>query len=134
MRTAARKLAVTARRPTPLVTARPHAAARPRTTTAAVRQEATIDPASATAPPGRTVTVYTRVGCHLCDEAVAIVRAAVGDRATVVLRDVDADPDLYERYTVRVPVVAVDGVEVAEYQVTPGQLDAALSARGPGAL
>jgi predicted thioredoxin/glutaredoxin len=76
-----------------------------------------------------TVTVYTRVGCHLCDEAIAVVRAAAEGRAHVELVDIDADPDLHDRYTVRVPVVAVDGVEIAQYQVAPEQIAQALSPR-----
>lgn len=73
-----------------------------------------------------TVTVYTRAGCHLCEDAIAIVRQVAAERADVVLVDIDADPRLHDRYTVRVPVVAVDGVEVAEYQVAREQLRAAL--------
>jgi glutaredoxin len=73
-----------------------------------------------------TVTVYTRRGCHLCDDAIAIVRQVAGRRADVVLVDIDTDPALVERYTVRVPVVAVDGVEIADYQVSPDQLLTAL--------
>lgn len=74
----------------------------------------------------RTVTVYSRAGCHLCEQAIAVVEAAVDPSDTVTVVDIDADPALYERYTVRVPVVAVDDIEVAEYQVTPEQLRAAL--------
>ncbi len=74
----------------------------------------------------RTVTVYTRRGCHLCDDAIAIVRRVAAGRADVDLVDIDADPALYERYTVRVPVVAVDGVEIADYQVAADQLESAL--------
>jgi glutaredoxin len=73
-----------------------------------------------------TVTVYTRHGCHLCDEAIAVVRLVADGRAEVELIDIDADPLLTERYTVRVPVVAVDGVEVAQYQLAPEQLEVAL--------
>lgn len=81
-----------------------------------------------TVPTGqRTVTVYTRQGCHLCDEAIAVVRLVADGRADVELIDIDADPELTERYTVRVPVVAVDGVEVAQYQIAPEQLEAALT-------
>jgi glutaredoxin len=75
----------------------------------------------------RTVTVYTRPGCHLCDEAIAVVRLIADGRADIELIDIDADPALTERYTVRVPVVAVDGVEVAQYQIAPEQLEAALA-------
>ena len=74
----------------------------------------------------RTVTVYTRRGCHLCDDAIAIVRRVAAGRADVDLVDIDADPALYERYTVRVPVVAVDGVEIADYQIAADQLESAL--------
>lgn len=76
-----------------------------------------------------TVTVYTRAGCHLCDEAIATVREVATGRARIELVDIDADPALYERYTVRVPVVAVDGVEIADYQIAPDQLEWALSGR-----
>lgn len=75
----------------------------------------------------RTITVYTRQGCHLCDDAIGVVRRVARGRAEIALVDIDADPSLTERYTVRVPVVAVDGVEIAEYQVAPEQLEAALA-------
>lgn len=75
--------------------------------------------------PRRTVTVYTRQGCHLCEEAEAVVRR-VARGHDVRLVDVDADPAITERYTVRVPVIEVDGVEVAEFQIDPPTLRAAL--------
>lgn len=80
--------------------------------------------------PSRSVTVYTRRGCHLCDEAIAVVRQVAHEqrRVAVELVDIDTDPALVERYTIRVPVIAVDGVEIAEYQVAWEQLRAALSA------
>lgn len=73
----------------------------------------------------RTVVVYTRQGCHLCEEAEVVVRR-VARGHDVRLVDIDADPSLTERYTVRVPVVTVDGAEVAEFQVDPATLRAAL--------
>lgn len=77
--------------------------------------------------PRPVVTVYTRRGCHLCEAAEAAVRRLARRRADVVLVDVDADPALAARYTVRVPVVAVDGVEVAELEVDPATVRAALA-------
>ena len=74
----------------------------------------------------KTVTLYTRAGCHLCEAAEATIRAALGAGDDLRLVDIDADPALTERYTVRVPVVEVDGVEVAEYEVDPAQLAALL--------
>lgn len=74
------------------------------------------------------VTVYTRAGCHLCEQAEAVV-ARVARRADVELVDIDTDPVLQQRYTVRVPVVAVDGEEVAEFEVDARALRAALRQR-----
>ncbi|CAN5843906.1 glutaredoxin family protein [soil metagenome] len=74
-----------------------------------------------------TITVYTRVGCHLCDDAIALVRQVAADRAHVEVVDIDTDPQLVARYTVRVPVIAVDGVEIADYQIARDQLESALA-------
>ena len=64
------------------------------------------------------VTVYTRFGCHLCEEAERVLRTeqATGGVA-LELVDIDRDPELVRRYGVRVPVVAVDGEELFEYEV-----------------
>jgi glutaredoxin len=56
----------------------------------------------------REVVLYTRVGCHLCDDArELLVRHGLAPRSV----DIDADPELRERYDVCVPVVVIDGVE-----------------------
>ena len=72
-----------------------------------------------------TVTLYTRVGCHLCEEAERVLE---GERAAMPFRlelvDIDRDPELVRRYGVRVPVVAVDGVELFEYEVPTDRLRA----------
>lgn len=75
--------------------------------------------------PRRSVVVYTRVGCHLCEQAEAVVRR-VARRHDVRVVDIDADPEITERYTVRVPVVEVDGREIAEFQVDAATLRQAL--------
>jgi glutaredoxin len=60
----------------------------------------------------RTVTLYGRPGCHLCDDARAILEQV---RATHPFRleeiDIDTDDALFKRYLERIPVVAVDGAE-----------------------
>lgn len=71
--------------------------------------------------PRRVVTVYTRQGCHLCQEAEALVRR-VARRHDVRIVDIDADPSITERYTVRVPVVEVDGREIAEFSIDSATL------------
>lgn len=54
------------------------------------------------------VTLYTRVGCHLCEEALALL-ARYGIAPELV--DIDADPGLRDRYNTCVPVVVIDGRE-----------------------
>jgi glutaredoxin len=79
----------------------------------------------------RTVVLYTRLGCHLCEEAERVLReqrAAVGFDLELV--DVDRDPELARRYGVRVPVVAVDGEDLFEYEVPVDLLQARLGEVG----
>ena len=54
------------------------------------------------------VVLYTRQGCHLCDEAHRLLRRY---GLTVSLIDIDSDPELNSRYNECVPVVVVDGKE-----------------------
>jgi len=54
------------------------------------------------------VLLYTRSGCHLCDDAKEVLeRHGLAPR----LIDIDADPQLQQRYNECVPVVVIDGVE-----------------------
>lgn len=55
-----------------------------------------------------SVTLYTRQGCHLCDDAHALL-VRHGLRPQLV--DIDADPALRERYSECVPVVEINGRE-----------------------
>jgi glutaredoxin len=54
------------------------------------------------------VILYTRQGCHLCEEAHAILLSEGANlRLTVI--DVDSDPAVRAAHGEWVPVVAVDG-------------------------
>jgi hypothetical protein len=75
--------------------------------------------------PRPEVVVYTRQRCGLCRRAEAIV-AREARRADVRHVDVDGDPDLVAAFGVRVPVVTVDGHEVAELELAPGVVRAAV--------
>jgi len=56
----------------------------------------------------RDIILYTRQGCHLCDEAEqTLIRCQLIPR----LIDIDADPELTARYNECVPVVVIDGQE-----------------------
>jgi glutaredoxin len=56
------------------------------------------------------VVLYTRQGCHLCDEARTALESA-GRQYPLVLNavDIDTDSQLVERYGLEVPVVLIDG-------------------------
>ena len=58
--------------------------------------------------PAPTVVLYSRQGCHLCDDAVAILHAH-GLQPTIV--DIDRDAALRAQYNECVPVVTIDGKE-----------------------
>jgi glutaredoxin len=78
-----------------------------------------------------TVTLYTRVGCHLCQEAERVLRAEQATAGfSLELVDIDRDPGLVGRDGVRVPVVAVDGQDLFEYEVPVDLLRARLGRIG----
>ncbi|OYO22793.1 NrdH-redoxin [Enemella dayhoffiae] len=76
------------------------------------------------------VRVLTREGCHLCDDALAVV-ARVCDELGVGWEDVDIDedPQLREAYTDQVPVTFVDGQQHDFWRVDERRLRDALSGR-----
>jgi thiol-disulfide isomerase/thioredoxin len=75
------------------------------------------------------VTLVTRDGCSLCDEAAPLVaRLAAEAEVPLEVRDVDADPGLRE-WSDHVPVVLLDGVEHARWWVEEKALRKALRGR-----
>lgn len=87
--------------------------------------------AQAATTDGPRIRVISRERCHLCDEAMAVVEQVAAERAEQVeVLDVDADPTLQARYTDLVPVVVVDGREIATFRVTAAQLHGALDGAG----
>jgi glutaredoxin len=67
------------------------------------------------------LVLYGRPGCHLCDEA-RIVLERVGRPFEEV--DIDSDERLLRRYLERIPVVALDGVELYDFFVDEQDLRA----------
>jgi len=60
------------------------------------------------------VVLYGRPGCHLCDDARAVLER-VGHPFEQV--DITLDDGLHARYLERIPVVAIDGVEAFDFFV-----------------
>lgn len=77
-----------------------------------------------TSPP--EAILFTRQGCHLCDDALTLLRTH-GLEPVVI--DIDRDPNLRERYHVCVPVVVIDGKERFRGRVEPRLLKRLLSGR-----
>jgi hypothetical protein len=74
------------------------------------------------------LVLVTRAGCHLCDEALSLLRSLGHDPELV---DVEADDRLHDLYDWRVPVVLVDDRVVAEGKITRRQLETAVG-KGTG--
>ena len=73
------------------------------------------------------MVLVTRQGCHLCDQALALLRE-LGHEPH--LTDVDTDDELFRLYDWRVPVVLADGAVVAEGRISRPQLEKALKGSG----
>jgi glutaredoxin len=71
----------------------------------------------------KRVTLFSRPGCHLCDDARAVLDA-VGEPYDEV--NIEDDDGLHRRYLERIPVVAVDGDEAFEFFVEESALRARL--------
>ncbi|HYE90577.1 MAG TPA: glutaredoxin family protein [Terriglobales bacterium] len=77
----------------------------------------------------RRLTLYSKPGCHLCDEmkhVVDLVSARVPLALQVV--DISTDPALEARYGLEIPVLLVDGRKAAKYRVTADDLERTLKA------
>ncbi len=69
------------------------------------------------------LTLYTRSGCHLCEDMKAVIHA-VADECAVELEeiDIDGDPALRAQYDTEVPVLFVDGRKAFKYRVSAREL------------
>jgi glutaredoxin len=79
-----------------------------------------------------TVVVYSRSGCHLCEEALERIVALHREGYRFDLHEVDVESDevLLRRYLERIPVVEVDGVEASELVLDEAELKARLDTVG----
>ena len=69
--------------------------------------------------PLPSLILYGRPGCHLCDDAHAVLDALLADRharglraPALTERSIDDDEDLHRRYAFTIPVVTYDGHEL----------------------
>ncbi|MFI5273467.1 MAG: glutaredoxin family protein [Ktedonobacterales bacterium] len=72
-----------------------------------------------------TIILFSKPGCHLCDDARASLEDAAADYGiTFDELDIRRDDALFERYRYRIPVIVVDGVERLEGRIEAAEVRA----------
>ena len=78
------------------------------------------------------VTIYSRPGCHLCEDMKTTIERAV-ERSALDVRieeiDISTDADLETRYGSEIPVLLVDGKKAAKYRISEFDLARLLRSR-----
>jgi glutaredoxin len=81
-------------------------------------------------PSKPLVTLYTRRGCCLCDDAKAVLAAARGRAAFDYEEvDIDSDPEFVRMYNDEVPVIAINRLKAFKYKVDMKEFLKKLAAR-----
>ena len=79
------------------------------------------------AQPALCLRLYGKPGCHLCDDAKAVLARLAGRYGfTVDEVDIRSDPALFRRYDIRIPVIDVDGVIELEAPIVEREVRAAI--------
>ena len=79
------------------------------------------------------LTLYSRPGCHLCDDMKAVVERVARTSTpvpTIEIIDISSDPELEALYGLEIPVLLVNGKKAAKYRVTEDALRRMLSGTG----
>ncbi|MEL7023660.1 MAG: glutaredoxin family protein [Pseudomonadota bacterium] len=77
-----------------------------------------------------TLTLYSRAGCHLCEEMIEAVLPLIRGRAELEVVDIDSAPELRSLYDLRIPVLAVGNAVLCEGALQPNTVYAYLSDPG----
>ena len=78
----------------------------------------------------RTLTVYSKPDCHLCEDAIAVLEGLRSQLDfELVELDITADDALHRAYFERIPVLELDGEELCEYFVDEALLRERLESR-----
>jgi glutaredoxin len=67
-----------------------------------------------------TITIYSREGCHLCEEAHSTLKSMREElNFEIEVIDIDQDAELVKLYSDQVPVIHIDGIHHDFYKVDP---------------
>ena len=79
------------------------------------------------------VIVYSKPGCHLCEEAKAAMSGSgCSDKFELTEINIETDPRLFERYQYDIPVISINGVDTFKHRLDPRQFRAAIESLGSG--
>lgn len=71
----------------------------------------------------KRITLYSKAGCHLCDEARTLLEDLLADHPEYLVTldeiDIRKDATTFERYRYRIPVIAIDDIETLEGRIAP---------------
>ncbi|MEM9404194.1 MAG: glutaredoxin family protein, partial [Pseudomonadota bacterium] len=74
-----------------------------------------------------TFTVFSRPGCHLCEQLIEELLPFVRGRAEVRVIDIDDDSELVEAYSTRVPVLVFGEQELCHYHLDTAAVERTLA-------
>ena len=78
------------------------------------------------------VVLYSKPGCHLCDDVKAVIERVLASSPGAFdfeIRNIEQNAADFAAYQYAIPVVTVDGVEVARYRMSEPDFRRALQAR-----
>jgi glutaredoxin len=79
------------------------------------------------------VRLYTRPGCHLCEEARREMLAAdCAGEFELNEVNIDDDPALKERYGLSIPVITINGIEAFKYRLTAAEFQRQIRSANDG--
>jgi glutaredoxin len=68
------------------------------------------------------VIVYSKPGCHLCEEAKAAITASgCSDKFELTEINIEGDSSLLERYQYDIPVISINGVDTFKHRLNPAE-------------
>ena len=79
----------------------------------------------------KPLIVYSRQGCHLCEQLIEELLPLLRGRLELTVRDIDTREDWRAAYDTRIPVVEYDGKLVCQYHLDRDALTSILSSNEP---
>jgi len=84
-----------------------------------------------TLKPVPRVVIYSRPGCHLCEEAKKVIEASgYPDEYTLEEINIESDGELLRRYRYDIPVIMINGEEAFRHRLTADEFRRKLKQAG----